>query len=318
MLSIVLSALISQIVTGDKVCFDIEASNTDVFSTMSMFDTDDEVHEDTTCKICAWQYQGSSTVSECKNGIKNGGGSNNISDVACIDFDSNTLQEDVDLYISTDCSDALWIDRLYVEGSDSSSSSSSEEADWSFWRGTNNDNGFCLSEDRNDHLDWNNDDAAQHVDDGQCFYQLKFTSSGKVYGTHDGKQDKLCRSEKKMNCKEGCESGWKHVSTSDHGCCKNFLSCGGNRKTCQIDEPCRRRTEEADNVRMLGSGLEAEEAKNWVELTPAQHALMAPVETPAGRLAERLSQASAMKEEVQSAISSLEKLLGEIEAGTAN
>lgn len=35
-------------------------------------------------------------------------------------------------------------------------------------------------------------------------------------------------------CKRGCPGGWQHFYTSDHGCCKSFGSCGGNRKWCRI------------------------------------------------------------------------------------
>jgi len=36
------------------------------------------------------------------------------------------------------------------------------------------------------------------------------------------------------NCKSGCPGGWEHFYTSDHGCCKSFMSCGGNRKWCRV------------------------------------------------------------------------------------
>merc|ERR1712062_493870 len=36
------------------------------------------------------------------------------------------------------------------------------------------------------------------------------------------------------NCKQGCPGGWQHFATSDHGCCKSFGSCGGNRKWCRL------------------------------------------------------------------------------------
>jgi len=42
-----------------------------------------------------------------------------------------------------------------------------------------------------------------------------------------------CWDLKKMNCKQGCPGGWEHFLTTDHGCCKSFWSCGGNRKNCR-------------------------------------------------------------------------------------
>jgi hypothetical protein len=41
------------------------------------------------------------------------------------------------------------------------------------------------------------------------------------------------RHTRKMDCKQGCPGGWRHYSTSDHGCCKSFWSCGGNQKHCE-------------------------------------------------------------------------------------
>merc|ERR1712117_744416 len=41
------------------------------------------------------------------------------------------------------------------------------------------------------------------------------------------------RHTRKMDCKQGCPGVWRHYSTSDHGCCKSFWSCGGNQKHCE-------------------------------------------------------------------------------------
>merc|ERR1711879_706463 len=42
-----------------------------------------------------------------------------------------------------------------------------------------------------------------------------------------------CVERKKMNCKQGCESGWEHIATENYGCCASFNNCGGNMKVCQ-------------------------------------------------------------------------------------
>lgn len=338
MLSLVLVVFAPRIAFGDTVCFDLEAGNIDLDS------DEDEVHEDTTCKICAWQ----TTVEgpyECKTGIKNSGTAAADlpdNDKSCIDFKSGILTKGSPVYVSTDCEDAMWIDRLQVNGDGDSSDSEDDSEEWHDWqvlRGANNNDGWCLSKDRNDHLGWNHDDYDQHVPANKCYHELKFNSDGSVDGTYDTSQGQLCRREKKMDCKQGCESGWKHVSTSDHGCCSGFLSCGGNRKTCEIDEPCRRRVETSDaesvSVRVLGS---SEDGRKWVQLRaprnspPANVVAEQRVSVAAEQLAERLSTAStwsteatapaksteSVKDEVKSAISMLEKLLEEIDAGAGN
>lgn len=48
----------------------------------------------------------------------------------------------------------------------------------------------------------------------------------------------MCKVQRKMNCKEGCPSGWEYVKTTDYGCCASWTSCGGNRKTCQYEYNC--------------------------------------------------------------------------------
>jgi len=41
------------------------------------------------------------------------------------------------------------------------------------------------------------------------------------------------RHTRKMDCKQNCPSGWRHFSTTNHGCCESFWSCGGNMKWCE-------------------------------------------------------------------------------------
>merc|ERR1711879_1072000 len=60
-----------------------------------------------------------------------------------------------------------------------------------------------------------------------------------------------CRQVRKMNCKQGCPSGWKHIKTTDHGCCSGFGSCGGNRKHCEAYLPCGRRLEDTEFVEIM-------------------------------------------------------------------
>merc|ERR1719356_1245503 len=53
----------------------------------------------------------------------------------------------------------------------------------------------------------------------------------------------VCTRRHKMDCKQSCPPGWKHVKTTDHGCCASFTSCGGTRKICQVKFPCGVRPE---------------------------------------------------------------------------
>jgi len=50
-----------------------------------------------------------------------------------------------------------------------------------------------------------------------------------------------------MNCKQGCDSGWTHIGTVGHGCCKSWSSCGGNIKVCEQYYECRRRSEDEES-----------------------------------------------------------------------
>jgi len=50
-----------------------------------------------------------------------------------------------------------------------------------------------------------------------------------------------CPPAKKMGCKQNCPSGWKHVGTSNYGCCVSFGNCGGLMKTCKPPCTSRRR-----------------------------------------------------------------------------
>merc|ERR1711879_1037342 len=47
-----------------------------------------------------------------------------------------------------------------------------------------------------------------------------------------------CYTERNMNCKEGCPSGWHVMKTFAHGCCRSWTDCGGNRKRCRKQIPC--------------------------------------------------------------------------------
>lgn len=42
--------------------------------------------------------------------------------------------------------------------------------------------------------------------------------------------------ERKMDCKQGCPSGWYVERRENHGCCASFGNCGGNRAVCR--RPC--------------------------------------------------------------------------------
>jgi len=193
------------------------------------------------------------------------------------------LDKNKDLYVQIYGNDALWVDRF-----------AAWHPGWDEWTkewGSSNTQGWCLSTDRNDHLDWNHDDYAQHVTAGQCYYQVKLATNGNVYGWHSS-APLMCRKKKKMNCKQGCPRGWKHISTSDHGCCKSWDSCGGNRKTCQGDEKCRRRFEEADADVTFEVLPQAEEDGHWVLLSGQKED-----NVTRSDLSDRLSQAELPEDE---------------------
>lgn len=75
----------------------------------------------------------------------------------------------------------------------------------------------------------------------------------------------LCTITRKMGCKQRCPPGWRLVRISDFGCCKNFWSCGGNRKTCRKQfyaDSChsgRRRTEGEDFDAYIGEADDTED-----------------------------------------------------------
>jgi len=79
-----------------------------------------------------------------------------------------------------------------------------------------------------------------------------------------------------MGCKQNCPSGWYHFKTMNHGCCKNFWSCGGHRKHCRLLLPCRafdflgRRLEKVTGFeevmnQMIGNGHDIEEDHEILE-----------------------------------------------------
>jgi len=63
----------------------------------------------------------------------------------------------------------------------------------------------------------------------------------------------LCRKVKLMNCKQDCPSGWKHIYSTNWGCCSSFTSCGGSMKSCEKYLPCvgGRRLEDTDFTEIM-------------------------------------------------------------------
>jgi len=265
MFALALTLITPQVVNGDRISFDLENGDSDISVLL-----DDEVNEETSSYICGWQ-DGKYSQRECQWGVKR-----ELGHWGGIDFPDGTFTSGGDYYVQIYGSDALWVDRFLVRG----------DGVWEYWIGNNNHHGWCLSTDRNDHLDWNHDGYSQHVTAGQCYYKLRLSSNGSVWGWWSN-QALMCRTKKKMNCKQDCPSGWKHISTSDHGCCKSWSSCGGNRKTCQGDEECRRRRIGAADADVSFEVLpQSEEDGHWVLLSGQG----ANNETRAD-LADRLSQA---------------------------
>lgn len=249
MFALVLSLLAPQTVYGDAICFDLEVGGPDLFF-------DDEVNEETNDLVCAWQ-EDKYHQRICQRGVSRNDGS-----LGCMYFPNGMFDRNANWIVHIHGSDALWVDKFVVWRYKS----------WTKNFGSSNEDGWCLSQDRNDHISWNTDDYPQHVPDNQCYYMVKLASDGAVYGwvTPEPKrapEPKRCRQTRKMNCKQGCPSGWKHVDTSDHGCCSSWTSCGGNRKTCEREQPCRRRNKDADGETSIEVLPWNEEKGEWVQLS---------------------------------------------------
>lgn len=277
MFALVLTLITPQVVNGDTISVDMENGGSDV---SVLFD--DEVHETTNSKVCAW-LDGEYSSRQCQSGMKR-----ESQHWGTLDFPDGSLDEKKDLYVQIYGSDALWVDRFLVRGF-----SIYGRHKWERYYGESNSHGWCLSTDRNDHLDWNSDDLSQSVPDNQCYYQVKLSPDGNVYGSVSA-QALMCRVDKKMDCKQNCERGWKHISTSDDGCCKAFFDCGGTRKTCRKDYECRRRFENADKDVTVQVLPQAEEDGQWVLLSGQKADNVTRFD-----LADRLTQAELHEEKLQ-------------------
>jgi len=306
MFLLMLNALTLRTVIGDNLCLDLEAGDFDWLEIR-----DDELGEESHDTVCAYQ-DGDYRNRVCRSVIRG-----LPEDGACFGFENQTLDEDKDFYIVTQGHDAVWIDRFIASRQTIVGIGSEWEKKW----GRNNNDGWCLSMDRNDWLDWNYDGRPQHVPDNECYFALQLKADGSVYGYRTS-QPRKCRESKMMNCKQGCDSGWTHYETVEYGCCSSFFSCGGNRKLCSKDVECRRRSEaDAEDpevtVEVLPPLLD-EEHGHWVLLSTPEQDPAARVEGHADHLAARLSTASAVKDDVKSAIAALERLLADIGSETGN
>jgi len=243
---------------GDKLCFDTIAGH---------WGSDNQIHENTGNRVCAW-IEGRPHGKSCRNGVKHND---------CLEFAPNYLAGE-NIIVEIYGTDALWVDyfRKYDAARDS----------FQYW-GSNNNDGWCMSIDRNDYLDWNHDSRSQHVSADQCYYKIKLDHNGKIYGWFTEEQ-RMCRQTKKMRCKEGCERGWRHVWSENTGCCSSFTSCFGSRKICARDFPCRRRTEETDADEIVEFLPAKEEQGRWVQLS-------GPLDETSS-LADRLSQTEEQSE----------------------
>lgn len=282
MLALVLTMLTPQTVLGDAVCFDLEVGVGDLDI------NDDEINEETKDKICVWR-QGEHNQKKCSNGMERMDHAVSLDpDYGCIQFDHGTFNKGDTYFISTDGSDALWVDKISVHRMNEWGE------EWEETWGKDNHDGYCLSNDRNDHLDWNHDDRDQYVPDEQCFYQLRLNPGGSVSGWVTNEKQ-ICRERKKMDCKQGCPSGWSHVDTTDEGCCASFGSCFGDKKICQKDEYCRRRSEVDENTTYEVLEPTFEEGTGyWVELSSPSSDRG---DAPSSALADRLSQAESSEAE---------------------
>lgn len=219
----------------DSVCFDLVVGD-------GVYPTDaEQSDEDTKDTVCVWQ---DGVTKKCVNGLHVEFLHTGVIDTDthtfpilvqpnCVYFEHGELKH-ANLFFDIDGNDAVWIDRVTVSAKHYSKT----------W-GSNDSAGVCLSTDLNDHLAWNSDDRKQYVPSGYCNYKIVLYTDGVVGGWYDGSVQKLCRTKKKMNCKQGCPRGWTHESTVKSMCCKSFWSCFGTNKICRIDTPCRRRVEDA-------------------------------------------------------------------------
>lgn len=223
----------------DLVCFDMEPGEEDGLT------TEDGWGEKTNSKVCAWQ---DGIAKKCVWGVKRYRGEQ----TGCILLPKTSLDKSKPTYVEIHGYDAMWIDTFILVGNKGTGA----WRDWVEVWGRSNDDGWCLSKDRNDWIHWNMDwDHAQHVPHEECFYKFRLNASGSVSGWKSTNQKKKCRKKIKTNCKQGCPRGWQHWKTVDRGCCKSFGNCGGNRKICVSWQHCRRRT--GDNP----------EDGYWVELS---------------------------------------------------
>lgn len=165
----------------NQICFDMEAWN--YGRRLDGWD-DDEVHEDTTCNVCAAEVQNGRLYNKrCVKGLKNIDGL-----LPCIQMPTS-FNEHSEFIVQTDCSDSAWIDQVFACGNGGWQAEfwPHQNFDWCWghpykqW-GVNDADGWCLSRDRNGHRTWNSDDRAQYVGGNTCYSALGFRQNGHVYG----------------------------------------------------------------------------------------------------------------------------------------
>jgi len=151
----------SMLGNAGMVCFDLEAWD------WGWGWGDDEVHEDTTCKLCATVYnEGRHIAHNCIDGAKNEKNKH-----SCIYLGREHIAWKHNVMIETTCDDEMWVDRFLVY--DHSSKVATNQLIHTKTYGWNNADGWCMSTDVNDYKQWNNEWwRAQRVSDNTCHRAL--------------------------------------------------------------------------------------------------------------------------------------------------
>jgi len=192
--------------TADAVCFDLEVKD---------YQDSDDRHEDTGCTICAAEYVNGSPryAPKCEKGIENWQErtwrGKRFAD--CIEMARSSFNHKNDIHITTDCTDAMWLDRLWANSVGGSTSFYGNTGSLGKMWGSNDNKGWCLSKDDNDWRDWNNDSLEQRVLDDSCYPEIKFTPDGRVYGIRgDGSPPKSLSTGRRAEVEEDAEelSAW--------------------------------------------------------------------------------------------------------------
>lgn len=149
----------------NAVCFDLEPWG---------WGGNQAIYEDSDCTFCVRTSNG---AYGCETGIEN----TYWSDCIELNKDVHIWQ---DVYLTTHCDDALWIDRLMLQWK----TNRWNDPFGRIW-GADNEHGWCVSEDFYDYTGWNSDDYAQYVTEGECWKSWRFDRDGHAYAYRNNNYD---------------------------------------------------------------------------------------------------------------------------------